>query len=95
MQPDSPFHGLEGLKYMATAIVPPIYDAGLADRHVEQSTEGAYEMAKHLGADGRFAAGHLRGGSGGGKSQDWRRRSRVQAEALSSSPSCVTRLTST
>jgi cysteine synthase B len=49
MQPDSPFHGLEGLKYMATAIVPPIYDAGLADRHVEQSTEGAYEMAKHLG----------------------------------------------
>jgi S-sulfo-L-cysteine synthase (O-acetyl-L-serine-dependent) len=49
MQPDSPFHGLEGLKYMATAIVPPIYDAGLADRHVEQSTEGAYEMAKLLG----------------------------------------------
>jgi cysteine synthase B len=49
MQPDSPFHGLEGLKYMATAIVPPIYDAHLADRHVEQSTEGAYEMAKHLG----------------------------------------------
>jgi cysteine synthase B len=49
MQPDSPFHGLEGLKYMATAIVPPIYDARVADRHVEQSTEGAYEMAKHLG----------------------------------------------
>src|SRR3984957_8101485 len=49
MQPDSPFHGLEGLKYMATAIVPPIYDANLADRHVQQSTEGAYDMAKHLG----------------------------------------------
>lgn len=49
MQPDSPFHGLEGLKYMATAIVPPIYDAALADRHVGQSTEGAYAMAKHLG----------------------------------------------
>jgi cysteine synthase B len=49
MQPDSPFHGLEGLKYMATAIVPPIYDANLADRHVQQSTEEAYEMAKHLG----------------------------------------------
>src|SRR6202046_4287576 len=48
MQPDSPFHGLEGLKYMATAIVPPIYDARLADRQVEQSTEEAYEMAKHL-----------------------------------------------
>jgi S-sulfo-L-cysteine synthase (O-acetyl-L-serine-dependent) len=49
MQPDSAFHGLEGLKYMATAIVPPIYDAALADRHIEQSTEGAYAMAKHLG----------------------------------------------
>jgi S-sulfo-L-cysteine synthase (O-acetyl-L-serine-dependent) len=49
MQPDSPFHGLEGLKYMATAIVPPIYDARVADRQVVQSTEGAYAMAKHLG----------------------------------------------
>lgn len=49
MQPDSPFHGLEGLKYMATAIVPPIYDAELADRHVYQSTEEAYVMAKQLG----------------------------------------------
>ncbi len=48
MQPDSPFNGLEGLKHMATAIVPPIYDARVADRHLEQSTEGAYEMAKHL-----------------------------------------------
>src|ERR1700677_4951743 len=40
MQPDSPFHGLEGLKHMATAIVPPIYDPSLADREVAQSTEG-------------------------------------------------------
>jgi S-sulfo-L-cysteine synthase (O-acetyl-L-serine-dependent) len=30
-QPDSPFHGLEGLKYMATSIVPAIYDPNLAD----------------------------------------------------------------
>ena len=49
MQPDSPFHGLEGLKYMATAIVPPIYDPQLADRQVQQSTEEAYVMAKRLG----------------------------------------------
>jgi S-sulfo-L-cysteine synthase (O-acetyl-L-serine-dependent) len=48
MQPDSAFHGLEGLKYMATAIVPPIYDPSLADRDIEQSTEGAYAMAKYL-----------------------------------------------
>jgi S-sulfo-L-cysteine synthase (O-acetyl-L-serine-dependent) len=48
MQPDSAFHGLEGLKHMETAIVPPIYDASLADRNLEQPTEGAYAMAKQL-----------------------------------------------
>jgi S-sulfo-L-cysteine synthase (O-acetyl-L-serine-dependent) len=49
MQPDSPFNGLEGLKHMATAIVPPIYDSTLADRNVEIETEAAYAMAKQLG----------------------------------------------
>ena len=48
MQPDSPFHGLEGLKHMATAIVPSIYDPSLADRNVEVETEAAYAMAKRL-----------------------------------------------
>lgn len=48
MQPDSPFHGLEGLKHMATAIVPAIYDPALADRNVEVETEAAYAMAKRL-----------------------------------------------
>ncbi|QNI31774.1 cysteine synthase family protein [Alloacidobacterium dinghuense] len=48
MQPDSPFNGLEGLKHMATAIVPPIYDPSLADRDVEIETEAAYRMAKRL-----------------------------------------------
>ncbi len=49
MQPDSPFNGFEGLKHMATAIVPPIYDAGLADRDIAMETEAAYTMAKRLG----------------------------------------------
>src|SRR5215831_3036227 len=49
MQPDSGFHGLEGLKHMATAIVPPIYDPGLADRDIAMETEAAYAMAKRLG----------------------------------------------
>lgn len=49
MQPDSPFNGLEGLKHMETAIVPPIYDPALADRNIAMSTESAYKMAKHLG----------------------------------------------
>jgi S-sulfo-L-cysteine synthase (O-acetyl-L-serine-dependent) len=48
MQPDSPFHGLEGLKHMATSIVPAIYDPHLADRALEVETEAAYAMAKQL-----------------------------------------------
>jgi cysteine synthase B len=49
MQPDSPFNGLEGLKHMATAIVPKIYDPNLADRNIEMATERAYAMAKYMG----------------------------------------------
>jgi len=48
MQPDSPFHGLEGLKHMASAIVPAIYDPQLANRNIEVETEAAYAMAKRL-----------------------------------------------
>jgi cysteine synthase B len=49
MQPDSPFNGFEGLKHMATAIVPPIYNAKLADANIFMETERAYAMAKNLG----------------------------------------------
>jgi cysteine synthase B len=49
MQPDSPFNGFEGLKHMATAIVPRIYDPTLADRNIDMPTERAYVMAKRLG----------------------------------------------
>ncbi len=48
LEPDSPFNGLEGLKHMATAIVPRIYDAQLADRKIEMETETAYAMARRL-----------------------------------------------
>jgi cysteine synthase B len=47
-QPDSPFHGLEGLKFMGTSIVPAIYNPHLADRELEVETEAAYDMAKRL-----------------------------------------------
>jgi len=47
-QPDSPFHGLEGLKHMGTSIVPAIYNPHLADRALEVETEAAYAMAKQL-----------------------------------------------
>jgi len=48
MQPDSPFHGLEGMKHMASAIVPGIYDPGIADEEMEVSTEDAHRMVKRL-----------------------------------------------
>jgi len=49
MQPDSPFHGLEGMKHYATSIIPSIYDPTLASRTLEVETEAAYAMAKRLG----------------------------------------------
>src|SRR5581483_1840181 len=47
-QPDSPLHGLEGLKHKASAIVPGIYDPTLADEHLPVATETAYTMVKRL-----------------------------------------------
>ncbi|MCM3871012.1 MAG: cysteine synthase family protein [Pyrinomonadaceae bacterium] len=48
MQPDSPMHGLEGLKHMGTAMVPGIYDPTLADGNVEVSTDDAQQMTRRL-----------------------------------------------
>lgn len=48
LQPDSPLHGLEGLKHMATAMVPGIYDPSLADETLEVSTEDAQQMVHRL-----------------------------------------------
>ncbi|MGH9544048.1 MAG: PLP-dependent cysteine synthase family protein [Terriglobales bacterium] len=48
LQPDSPFHGIEGAKHMASAIIPKIYDASLADEDIGISTEDAYSMAMRL-----------------------------------------------
>jgi len=48
LQPDSPMHGIEGAKHMATAIIPKIYDASIADAEVGIATEDAYAMAKRL-----------------------------------------------
>jgi len=48
LQPDSSFHGIEGAKHMASAIVPKIYDPALADENLEISTEDSYAMARKL-----------------------------------------------
>ncbi len=47
-QPDSPFHGLEGMKHMPTAIQPGIYDSSVADENLEISTEDAHIMTLRL-----------------------------------------------
>ncbi len=48
LQPDSAFHGLEGMKHMASAIVPRIYDATIADEDLGVRTEDAHAMVKRL-----------------------------------------------
>ncbi|MGO9126213.1 MAG: PLP-dependent cysteine synthase family protein [Terriglobales bacterium] len=48
LQPDSAFHGIEGAKHMASAIVPKIYDPSLADEDLAISTEDAHAMARRL-----------------------------------------------
>ena len=48
VQPDSPLHGLEGLKHMATSIVPGIYDPSFPDQNVEVKTEEAYTQVMRL-----------------------------------------------
>jgi cysteine synthase B len=65
-QPSSGFHGLEGLKYMPTAIVPGIYDPSLADRNLWLETDEAHRMVKRLAREegllvGISAAGNVCG----------------------------------
>jgi cysteine synthase B len=57
VEPDSPFHGLEGMKHMATAIVPPIYDEALADEARETATETAYAMVRRLAREAGLLVG--------------------------------------
>src|SRR5438128_4004166 len=54
VQPDSPLHGLEGLKHMETAIVPGIYDTTVADEDLGVSTEDAFELTRQLARSGLF-----------------------------------------
>lgn len=57
MQPDSPFHGLEGLKHIPTAIRPGIYDDTIADQNVTVATEEAYTMARRLAREEGYLVG--------------------------------------
>src|SRR5512141_2872065 len=51
VEPDGPLHGLEGMKHMASAMVPPIYDPSLADARREVATDDAREMCRRLGRE--------------------------------------------
>jgi cysteine synthase B len=63
MQPDSAFNGLEGLKHMATAIVPKIYDPTLADENIALETERAYAMCLRLARRSGLLVGVSAGGA--------------------------------
>lgn len=56
-QPDSPFHGLEGLKHMETAMVPAIYDAALADGDLRVGTEDAHRCVRRLAREAGLMVG--------------------------------------
>ena len=57
VQPDSPLHGLEGLKHMESAIVPGIYDAALADLDLRVGTEESYMLVRRLATEEGLLAG--------------------------------------
>ncbi len=61
VQPDSPFHGLEGLKHMDTAIVPGIYDPHLADQNLAIKTEDGLNMAQRLAREEGLLVGNSSG----------------------------------
>ncbi len=50
-EPDDAFHGLEGLKHMATSIVPGIYHEAELDRKIGIATDDAYNMVYRLGRE--------------------------------------------
>ena len=95
MQPDSPFNGLEGLKHMATAIVPKIYDPDLADRNIEMATERAYDMAKYPGTQAGRAGRRLRRRRDCRRVADRRRRGGHGTRGGDRRPSCATAPTNT
>jgi cysteine synthase B len=63
MQPDSPLHGLEGMKHMATALVPGIYSPEAADRQIEVSTEDAHRTVLRLAREEGLLVGVSSGGN--------------------------------
>jgi len=61
VQPDEPWHGLEGMKHMPSSIIPGIYDPDLADENIGVATEAAYALSRELARGEGVLAGHSSG----------------------------------
>jgi cysteine synthase B len=61
VEPDAPLHGLEGLKHIASSIVPGIYDPSVHDRKVPVATEPSYAMARRLAREEGMFVGESAG----------------------------------
>jgi len=62
-EPAEALHGLEGLKHMASSIVPPIYDPNLPDEVMPVPTESGWDMADRLAREEGMHVGHSTGGN--------------------------------
>jgi cysteine synthase B len=69
VEPAEPLHGLEGLKHMASSIVPPIYREEELDEKLSISTDAGWDMAERLIADEGLLAGHSAGAAAVGALQ--------------------------
>ncbi len=61
VEPAEALHGLEGLKHLATSLVPPIYDPSVPDRVLPVSTESGWDMADRLAREEGLHVGHSSG----------------------------------
>jgi len=61
VEPDAPLHGLEGLKHIASSIVPVIYDPAVHDEKISVTTEAGYEMARRLAREEGMLVGESAG----------------------------------
>jgi cysteine synthase B len=69
VQPSESFHGIEGLKHLPTAIVPPIYDESVPTRQLGIDTEDAYDIARQLARTEGLLVGTSTGASVAGALQ--------------------------
>jgi cysteine synthase B len=69
LQPEASLHGLEGLKYLPSSIVPGVYDAAVPDETLWMSTEEAYDMTKRLAHEEGLLVGYSSGAAMAGALQ--------------------------